>query len=177
MFVWTAINIEEQLPELKRIKGEIEEKLGVFDSVVNLPLHISLKISFEVSDARYPDVIDAISEYYKSVKPFEVMPNKISREGSIIWFEMTPNEHLEKLHREITDMLEKRFGIPPHKFDLEFKYHTTLFLGLTEEKLAAAEKLLEGVHVPQGLTADHLVIGLSESGAPGTYRVTHDIML
>ena len=84
MFVWTAIDIESQLSALKSLKSKMEEKLGIFDSVVNLPLHISLKISFEVSDSLYPQVIDAILDYYKSLNKFEIMTKGISREGSII---------------------------------------------------------------------------------------------
>ena len=177
MFVWTAINIEDQLAELKGLKAEIEKKLGIIDSVVNLPLHISLKISFEVSDKLYPKVIDAILDYYKKLSPFEVTPKGIAREGSIIWLEMTPNENLEALHRDLTSMMESRFGTPPHKFDLEFKYHTTLFFGLPEEKLLEAERLLESARIPERLKADRLVIGSSESGLPGAYRVTHNITL
>ena len=177
MFVWTAIDIESQLSELKSLKSKIEEKLGIFDSVVNLPLHISLKISFEVSDSLYQQVIDAILDYYKSLNKFEIMTKGISREGSIIWLEMHPNASLEKLHLDLMSTMQSRFAIHPHKFDLEFKYHTTLFFGLSDEKLFEAEKLLEYAQIPKKVTADHLVIGSSESGAPGTYRVTHNIML
>ena len=45
MFIWTGINVEKELSALKELKEEIERNLGITDTVVNLPLHVSLRIS------------------------------------------------------------------------------------------------------------------------------------
>ncbi len=173
MFVWTGINIEDQLPELKLIKNEIEEKLGIIDTVVNLPLHISLKISFEVADDVYPDVIGAVLDFYKTLLPITIEAQGIEREGGIVWLTFKENEKIADVHNRLTSLMQERFGIPPHKFDLEFKYHTTLFLGLMEDKLAAAYELVKNAPIPSVITLDNPVIGTSESGLAGTYKIIH----
>lgn len=177
MFVWTGMNIEDQLPELKRIKRETEERLGITDTVVNLPLHISLKISFELADKSYPEVINAILNFCKTLSPLTIESDSIAREGSIVWLTFKDNEKISDVHNRLTAMLQDRFGIPPHKFDMEFKYHTTLFLGISEDKLAAAYDLVKGAPYPSAVALDHPVIGISESGLAGTYKIIHDIKI
>ena len=48
MNVWTALYIEDELEELRDRAIGIGEELGVKCPLTILPLHISLKISFEI---------------------------------------------------------------------------------------------------------------------------------
>ena len=71
--------------------------------------------------------------------------------------------------------MKERFAIPLYPFDLEFKYHTTLFLGISEDKLAAAYDMVKSVEIPNSVILNRPVIGTSESGLAGTYRIIHAV--
>ena len=175
MFIWLGINIEDQLPELKQQKAEVEGKLGITDTVVNLPLHISLRISNQVQDDVAPLLISEITELYKSLEPIELFTDGIEREGSIIWLRFKENEEINALHSRVCNLMKARFDIPLHPFDLEFKYHTTLFLGISEDKLSAAYDMVRSVKIPKSVILNRPVIGVSESGLAGTYKVIHTV--
>ena len=175
MFIWLGINIEDQLPELKRRKVEIEGKLGITDTVVNLPLHVSLRISSQVQDDVAPHLIAQILDFYKTLSPIELFTDGIEREGNIIWLRFKENDEVNVLHNRICNLMKEGFGIPLHPFDLEFKYHTTLFLGISEDKLTSVYDMLQSVEIPRSVVLNRPVIGVSESGLAGTYKVTHTI--
>ena len=177
MFIWLGINIEDQLPELKSRKAEIEGKLGITDTVVNLPLHVSLRISGRVSDEISPCLIEAILEFYKALEPIELLTDGIEREGNIIWLRFKGNDEINSVHNRLCALMKERFDIPLHPFDLEFKYHTTLFLGISEDKLSTAYDMVKSVNIPASVTLNRPVIGVSESGLAGTYKIIHTVDL
>ena len=177
MYIWTAINVEKQLREIKHIIGEIEKQVGIIDSVVNLPLHISLKISFEISDDMYADAVDSIINYYKSVPKFDIEVSGIEKEENIIWIRMEENRELHQIHRDLDKLVYENYGILPHKFDLDYKFHTTLFMDSDCTKIAAAYNIIKDAKLPQKVYADHLVIGSSKTGVAGTYIVDHNIKI
>ena len=175
MFIWSGINIEDQLPELKSLKNEIEEKLSITDTVVTLPLHVSLRISSQVQDEISHCLINDILEFYKALAPIEILTDGIEREGDIIWLRFKENDEINGIHNHLCALMEERYNIPYHPFDLEFKYHTTLFFGIGEEKLTAAYDLLRDAKTPTFVTLNRPVIGSSESGLAGTYKVIHTV--
>ena len=175
MFIWSGINIEDQLPELKSRKAEIEGKLGITDTVVNLPLHVSLRISSQIADEISPRLIDAILEFYKTLEPIELFTDGIEREGNIIWLRFKENDEINSVHHRLCSLMKERFGVSLHPFDLEFKYHTTLFLGIGDDKLASAYDMVKSVNIPASVILNRPVIGASESGLAGTYKVIHTV--
>ena len=175
MFIWSGINIEAQLSELKLRKAEIEEKLGITDTVVNLPLHVSLRISSQIADEISPRLIDAILEFYKTLSPIELFTDGIEREGNIIWLRFKENDKINSVHHRLCALMKERFAIPLHPFDLEFKYHTTLFLGISEDKLTSAYDMVKSVTIPESVILNRPVIGASESGLAGTYKIIHTV--
>ena len=46
MFVWVGINVEDQLRETRMAVDGVFEKIDISNVTCQLPLHISLKISF-----------------------------------------------------------------------------------------------------------------------------------
>jgi hypothetical protein len=68
-------------------------------------------------------------------------------------------------------MLKDKYGIPLHEYDLDFIFHTTLFMDGDKEKINAAHTLLGDLNLPETLEANTFVIGKSETGENGTYRV------
>ena len=61
MNVWTALYIEDELEELRDRAIGIGEELGVKCPLTILPLHISLKISFEIDDSRLDECVSVLS--------------------------------------------------------------------------------------------------------------------
>ena len=64
MFIWVGIDVDSQLKEIKECTQTVENELRFKYSNFKLPLHISLKISFEVTDDMFENVIEDILEVY-----------------------------------------------------------------------------------------------------------------
>ena len=62
-------------------------------------------------------------------------------------------------------------GGPRHEYDLDFMFHTTLFMDDDTEKVAKAYEKVKDISVPDKLVASRFVIGTSESGDLGTYKI------
>ena len=177
MYIWTAINIESQLTDVKDEIKNTESRVGIKGSVVNLPLHVSLKISFYVSDDISSDVIRTIIDFFENLGPFYFEPVGIEKEGTIVWIRMKDSEKLSHIHYTLDQILLDKFNVIPHKFDLEYKFHATLYMDSDVEKISCAYEQIKDIPLPKKLTANHFVIGTSETGAPGTYKVAHNIKL
>ena len=175
MYVWTGINIDSQVADIKTRVKAVEESIGFDNSIFTLPFHISLKISFKVDDEIYPEVINTIFGYYKTLEPFDIEVSGIEIENTIVWIRMKENTHINRIHDDLDRILMEKYGVPRHEYDLDYKFHTTLFMDSDEEKIAAAYEQITGAKVPAMLRADKLLIGASESGALGSYKVTHNI--
>ena len=51
MYIWVGINVEDQLREVRRAVDSVFEKIEISNVTCQLPLHISLKISFEIENS------------------------------------------------------------------------------------------------------------------------------
>ena len=177
MYIWTAIDIDDQLCELRALAESIEKEIGFEHSAFTLPSHISLKISFFVEDEVYPRVIETLLDYYKTVKPFFVDAECIEIENNIVWLRMNETPILNQIHNDLDRILLEKHEIMPHPFDLDFKFHSTLFLDSDKEKIEMAHNRIQDAKFPLSLCANKLIIGASPSGKIGTYGVTHTIDL
>ena len=171
MYIWVGINVEDQLGEVRRAVDGVFEKIEISNVTCQLPLHISLKISFEIENSLFGDVLDDITRVYGACEPFEIKVKGIEKHENIEWIRMYSNEKVEALATELNMMLREKYGIPLHEYDLDFVFHTTLFIDDDPEKINAAHSLLGNVHLPDTLVANTFVIGNSETGQNGTYRV------
>lgn len=171
MYIWLAIDVDDQLASLRAAAQYVTDELSAWNPVLTLPLHISLRISFPVEDALSARVIDRIAGYFATLQPFSVTPDKIERHGLVVWLKMTPNDHLRRIHDDLVCMLQEEFGVRPHPFDNDFLYHASLFLSADEANVAVAFTALQAAEYPAELTAHRLVIGESETGSAGEYRI------
>ena len=171
MYIWVGINVEEQLKEIRRAVDGVFEKIDISNVTCQLPLHISLKISFEIENELFESVLSDISDIYNAQKPFEIKVKGIEKHENIEWIRMYSNEKIEALATNLNMMLKERYGIPLHEYDLDFIFHTTLFMDDDADKINAAHSFLGDVHLPKSLVANTFVIGTSETGENGTYRV------
>ena len=171
MFVWVGINIEEQLKETRKAVDGVFEKIDISNVTCQLPLHISLKISFNIENELFDSVLNDILSIYDAQKPFEIDIKGIEKYENIIWIRMYSNAEVEALATKLNLMLKEKYGIPLHEYDLDFIFHTTLFMDNNIEKINTAHTLLGDFALPKNLIANTFVIGTSETGKNGTYRV------
>ena len=171
MFVWVGINVEEQLKEMRSAVDGVFERIDISNVTCQLPLHISLKISFEIENTLFDSVLEDMVRVYEACEPFEIAVKGIEKHENIEWIRMYSNEKIEALATELNSMLLEKYGVPLHEYDLDFIFHTTLFMDDNAEKINAAHRLLGDVCLPENLVANTFVIGNSETGKNGTYRV------
>lgn len=177
MFVWVGINVEEQLKEVRSAVDGVFEKIEISNVTCQLPLHISLKISFEIENSLFSSVLEDITRVYEECQPFEIAVKGIEKHENIEWIRMYSNDKIEALATALNGMLLEKYGVPLHEYDLDFIFHTTLFMDDDAQKINAAHSLLGDVYLPERLLANTFVIGNSETGKNGTYRVYKTVMV
>ena len=171
MFVWGGINVEEQLKETRMAVDRVFEKIDISNVTCQLPLHISLKISFEIENELFESILNDIISIYEAQKPFKIDVKGIEKHDNIMWIRMYSNKDLEALATYLNVMLKEKYSIPLHEYDLDFIFHTTLFMDGDKEKINTAHTLLGDLNLLEALVANTFVIGKSETGENGTYRV------
>ncbi len=175
MYIWIAIDVDDQLSSIRKEAKQIEEIVEFNESNITLPMHISLKISCPIPDDKYEEVLRDIKGILQDAQSFEIKTKRIELHDTIAWIQMEHNEYLEKLHASLDKLFLDKYDVPPHKFDLDFKFHSTLFLDGDAEKVKQAFLLIKDVSLPPTLIADKFVIGTSPDGKIGTYKVMEEI--
>ncbi len=175
MFVWVGINVEEQLKAAREAVDKTFSCMDISNANCKLPLHISLKISFRIPDASFDAVLRDIEEIYNATEPFSIDVKGMETHGNIAWIRMVSNESIERLATELNFMLRDKYGIPLHEYDLDYIFHTTLFMDDKPEKISAAYERVRDIELPNTLRIDRFIIGRSESGENGTYYVYKEI--
>lgn len=174
MYVWIGIDVDSQLAQIKEKARAIEEKIGFENSNFTLPLHISLKISFPVDSNLFDDVKADIIRVFDESDPFEIYVEGIECHENICWIMMKRNLYLDRIHDRLNTLLLEKYGVPLHEYDMDYKFHTTLFMENNSDKIRDAYSGLYGVCIPKTLMAKKFVIGTSDSGSLGTYRVVYE---
>ncbi len=77
MFIWTAINVDENYDYIKSNISCVERKYAYKYSCLSLPLHVSLKISFEISDDKFEYVQNDLTEILREAQTFLLTPKYI----------------------------------------------------------------------------------------------------
>lgn len=173
MYIWTAIDLDSQLTSLRGQAKAATDASAAPNHALTLPLHVSLRISFFIHDAQAPSCMDAIERILRSTAAFPMAAQQIELQGdTVVWLGITPSDALTRLHETLIRHMQEAFGVPPHPFDLNFRYHASLFIG---GNASAAFSRVKDAPIPSSLTAGHFVIGTSETGRPGTYRVVREI--
>ena len=175
MYIWVGVEVESQIAEIKKFAFEIEKKIGFENSNFTLPMHISLKISFPVPDAVAENVMKDIEKLYHSVTPFEIAVDKIECYENISWIRYKQNDKIDEIHDRLNAMLFEKYGVGLHEYDCDYKFHTTLFMENNEEKIRSAYETVKNVYLPEKISVNKLLIGVSESGKLGSYRVFREV--
>lgn len=176
MFVWIGGKLPEEFEDyIRSICVPLSQKLGLDISGFSLPQHISLKISFPFAGDE-TEVLSYLEERLAKERVFYVNPGTPQRQGNILWMPFRRNAPLRHLHSLLDRELLANFGVEQHAFDREFAYHSTLFVG-QEPALAQAEELLRQLPLPGQLEIDTILLGMSDTGKSGSFRVVRQIPL
>ena len=174
MYIWTGCRLPADFEAAIRSRClELNQNVGLDTSGFSLPQHISLKISFDAGD-RYPQVLDSIEHMLRRELPITVQPTAIECHGGILWVTFQENAQLRRLHNLLDRELEREFGIRQHLFDKAFLFHSALFVGNKQDIQEMREKLAD-YPLPERLEIDTFLLGLSEVGKSGTFRVVQEI--
>ena len=170
MYIWIGCAVPEAFAAPLRSFCQAHNRdLGLNTAAFALPQHISLKISFET---REPELVLALLEENLSREQrFVAEFTEIQRMGSVLWLSVGENPHLQRLHQQLDTLLRDRFGIPLHRFDLDFQFHSTLFIDSDEMKLEEMRHRIENYPIATPMTIDTCLLGTSPDGSPGSYQV------
>lgn len=176
MHIWIGCLLPEEFEKaLRGVCTPLGQEFGLDAVAFSLPQHISLKISFPYN-GDVQALLDYLTELLKNQPSFTVHPKPIERQGNILWIPFAESGQLQQLHNLLDTKLKKDHSVPQHIFDKAFLFHSTLFFG-PEEPLEQARQALQSFPIPQELRVSVFVIGTSETGQPGTYRVVRSISL
>lgn len=176
MYIWIGCKLPKEFEEeIRQHCLKRNEEIGLDTTAFFLPQHISLKISFDAG-SQWQGILDAAEALLRRESPFDVNPSGIETAGSILWITFRENGQLRRLHNVLDKTLKQDFGIPQHLFDKAFVFHSTLFIG-EAQRLAQMQAGLNDFVLPEKLAVDTFLLGLSETGRAGEYRVVREIKL
>ena len=153
MYIWIACDLSVGLAEIREKCVEYNRDLRLSEAAFSLPQHVSLKISFDVDDSIFADVIAAVEYYLSAQKAFIISSPVPEMLSGILWLRIPENEHLIRLHEELDAMLLSRFGVPLHEYDRCFKFHSTLFMD-DSDGLFEMYRRISMIDVPSELVID-----------------------
>ena len=177
MYIWTGIDVDSQLSDVKSRAIAVNKELGLEHFCFTLPFHVSLKMSFEPSAEDESKIISTMTSILLSEKPFDLEIQGFELDSNIAWIRMKESAKLNGLHDRLCSVLSENFGIALHEYDLDYKFHTTLFMDDNTDKVSAAFNRIKDQKLPTKLRVNRFVIGTSQSGALGTYSIFREIIL
>ena len=176
MYIWIGCRLPYQFEEeIRAVCIDKNKTIGLDAVAFSLPQHISLKISFETEKAEA--ILEELERLLSTWDAFAVRINGIEEFGNILWMAVGENETLSRLHETLDEHLQRHFAILRHQFDTCFKFHSTLFIDPDRKKLTQMREALSMVSFPKDLEVDSILLGTSETGQPGSYRVVREILL
>ena len=175
MYLWIGINVDDELQELKQKVEAIYKNMNYYNEIINLPYHISLKISFEIDLDMKESIINDLSNYFKLVKPFTLETIGIENEGTICWLRYKENNSIQRIKKDINSMLYSKYQIPYHEYDLDFIFHSTLFMDDDINMVKNFYEMTKDFAYPRVVHINHFLIGESLNGDVGSFRIIKKI--
>ena len=174
MYIWVGCKLPESFEQEIRSRClEWNQAIGLDTVAFSLPQHVSLKISFQ--SERYDEIVAYLAGFLSVQKPFPLRIQQAEQAGNILWMPIAENDVLQQLHTKLDALLERRFGIGQHEFDKCFLFHSTLFMDPDAGKIASMQEALAQYPVEREIIVDTFLLGLSENGKAGAYRVIQQI--
>ncbi len=175
MYIFLGIDVDNQFAEIKNKAYLIDKNIGFKNSCFTLPLHISIKASFKIDSSNFNNIIEEVINYYSSIQSFKIDICRLEMYENIIWIRMCRNKELDKVHDDLNNLLLEKYNVRLHEYDLDYKYHTTLFMDNNTNSIKEAYDLINKMELPQSIMANQFIIGVSETGELGSYTISHKI--
>lgn len=162
MYIWVGCDINPKFLEYREKVKEFNAELNLSERALNLPQHISLKITFEMDEEIARHCMKDIIDLFKEAKPFTAKVEKLEmHDGGIIWLRMEENEQFKALHDEL-DQIAISYAVNQHPFDKQFIYHSTVIMDENTEKLSAMFEKVKDIPYPEELKINTFLLGTSE---------------
>ena len=170
MYIWTGIDVDDQLQAVKDTIKSAGDNLGYTNIYSSLPYHISLKMPFCIEDDKVSDIVKSILELYENTDEIKVSVRGIEKESGIVWIKMFENSILSSLCDELNEMLNAEYDVEIQEYDVDHEFHITLFIDDDERFIGQAFDLVKNADIPHELFLNNFVVGISETGEAGTYK-------
>lgn len=175
MFIWIGIDVGDAFADIRKRAVEIEKSLGCEYSCYNLPMHISLKMPFEVQESQFEEIEKSILRFFENQKPLQLSLPRLENVGNIVWVRYEQNERLCSIKDELNVMLGEKYGVGMHEYDSDYLFHTTVFMFDEKDKNDEAFGRLGVVELPKKVVLDKFVVGSSPNGKLGTFTVRKEV--
>lgn len=175
MYLWFSIYVDNYYQILKEKVEKVKEEIGLRYETNNLPWHISLKISFEAPKDKESEIIKDVEAFYTTLKPFTLSPKSIEKNHNILWIRYQDNDYLTLIQKELNQLLNEKYHIPYHPYDIDFIFHTTLYMNDNENLISLGYEKLKCEELPKEIYLNKFLIGNSPLGIPETYQVIKEI--
>lgn len=176
MYVWIGLSLNDELQDFSNNIIQYSFKKNIKTPLNALPIHISLRISFDIQNELYRKIEDEILLFAKSLKPFNVSFKQIEKNNNIIWLRCEDNHILLESHNFLCEILKEKHNIPYHEFDNNFIFHSTLFMD-DHDKINKEFSNVSGLKFPKNININKMLLGTSENGEPGTFKVKKTIII
>ena len=174
MYIWVGCKLPDAFErEVRTLCLHNNQQIGLDTVAFLLPQHISLKISFQTMQPEL--ILEDLETFLRQQSAFSVRMKNPEQAGNILWLPVEENECLKRLHEELDLRLEMRFGVAQHPFDKAFMFHSTLFIDEDASKITDMKELMANTYLERELWVDTFLLGISETGKPGTYQVIRQI--
>ncbi len=177
MYLWFAIDVDQQLTQLRKKAEQITAAGRISNAALTLPAHISLRISFPVEEDIREELLAKVRHYFQSLAPFSVQIKGLEVVQGIVWLRIRENDRLQEIHTQLLDLTQREYAIAPHPFDGDFKYHVSLLTGNDPRLARDFFQALGQLPLPATLRVDTLILGASPTGRAGDYAVTETIFI
>ena len=154
-----ALPPEDFQERTTRLCLDANKSVGLPENVFQLPLHISLKKSFETENFEEAKV--DILNLLHGTDPFSCMIDKVELHRNMLWLSLVNDGKLRLLHEELDRMLEAKYCIPISRYDRVFQPHISLFTRGTREQMEAMHERLQGADFGSEVEMSRFVIGSS----------------
>lgn len=170
MFVWVGISLEDTMKSETKDVIDFSNKNNILTPLENLPIHVSLRISFEIEENIFESVEKELINYFSKLKPFKICFENIEKLNNIVWLRCEKTKDLMNAHNDLCSMLKDKFNIPLHEFDNDFIYHSTLFMDDPCKIDLLFEKITQ-LKFTKNIISNKILIGVSENGNANTYKI------
>ena len=175
MYIWIGIDCEKGLESIRDDVKRVDDIIQFDHSMFSLPYHISLKITFEADKIKYKLIKKDVIKYFKTKSSFDIDVKGIEKHDNIVWLRMINNDIIDNIHQDINNLLKDKYDISLHEYDLDFIFHTTLYMNDDIDKISKAYDLIKDIKVPSKLHLDTFLIGKSTGGNLGSFRIAKRI--